>query len=223
MKLKNKNAKEKNDIKISSREDFTEIKDQKKVNFPSKKFLLLVILLVLLSGFLGYSFRGKFLAAVVNGKPIFRSQFNKKMETSFGKQVLENMIIEELIKQEADKNNILVTQEEIDKEKEKISASLSNNIKLEDALAMQGMTMEDFLHQVKLRLEINKILGKDLAVSDEEISNYVKNNKSSLTATSEAEQKEEARQILQNQKSQEKIQAWIDDLLKKAKITRFLQ
>lgn len=188
-----------------------------------KIHLVILAVLILAAGFFGYFFRDKFLAAIVNGKPIFRYQLNKNLTASFGKEALENLVVEQLIKEEVKKNQVVVTIEEIDKEVEKISKNLSGGMKIEDALKAQGMTLDNLKTQLKLRLQVNKVLEKETTVTGEEIDKFLKDNGKSLTATGEAEKRAEATTILKEQKLSAKIQTWISDLLAKAKITRFLK
>lgn len=184
------------------------------------RILIVIMLAVVIAG---YFFRDRFLAAIVNGKPIFRYQLNKNLTASFGKEALENLIVEQLIKEEVKKNQVVVTIEEIDKEVEKISKNLSGGMKIEDALKAQGMTLDNLKTQLKLRLQVNKVLEKEAIVTGEEIDKFLKDNGKSLTATGEAEKRVEATTILKEQKLSAKIQTWISDLLAKAKISRYLK
>ena len=188
-----------------------------------KKHLLFLAVLVILIAVLGYFFKDKIIAATVNGKPIFRQQLNKKLSSTYGKEILENMIVEDLIRNEANKQGIAVAKENVDKEIEKVKGTLGQRVKLEDVLSYQGVSLSDFESQIKLRLQVNKIVGKDITVTDEEISSFLKDNAKTLVATGEAEKKEEAKQALKEQKINDKVQTWISDLLSKAKISRFLK
>lgn len=198
------------------------LKDKESVN--RKKIILPVIILaILILGLLAYLLRDKYLVAVVNNKPIFRSQLNKTLSTTYGKETLENIIIEQLIKEEAQKQSVTITKEEVEKEINKISASLGNGMKLEDVLKFQGVSLADFTKQIETRLQVNKILEKNITITPEEISKYIKDNAKTLVATSEAERKTETEGILKEQKIADSIQQWVTDLLSKAKIQRFLQ
>lgn len=188
-----------------------------------KKHLLFLGVLVVLAVIFGYFFRDRFLAAFVNGKPVFRYKLNQLLVKSSGKEALESLIVEDLINAEIKKSKIVVTEEKIEEEVKKISGSLTGGMKLEDALSMQGISLADFRNQLKMRLQVNKILEKEVGVSEEEIDKYVKENDKTLVATAAADKRTEAKQILGEQKLSEKIQSWISDLLSKAKITRFLK
>jgi len=188
-----------------------------------KPILVSVLLVVIIFGFLGFLLKDKFLVAVVNGKPIFRYELGQRLTSSFGKETLENLIIEKLIQDEARKDKISVAEKEIDEEVAKIGRSLGEGAKIEEVLAFQGISLKDFRQQLKVRLQVNKILENEITVSEEEITQFIKDNSTSLTATGEAEKREEAKAGLKEQKIGEKVQGLINELLTKAKISRFLK
>ena len=51
-----------------------------------------------------YLFRSSIFVAVVNGVPVTRIEFTRQLEQAIGKDTLENLITERLIKQEIKKN-----------------------------------------------------------------------------------------------------------------------
>lgn len=204
----------------SEKDSFSlEEKNDKKI----KPIYFVFVLLAIIIGLAGYFFKDKYLAAIVNGKPVFKFELAKRMESVFGKETLENLIVERLIGEEVVKNGVVVTDEEINKEVEKVSGTLGSGIKIEDALKFQGLTMEEFKKQLKMRLQVNKLLEKNITVSTEEVDKYIKDNGKTLVATAEAEKKTEAERTIKEQKISDSIQKWISDLLAKAKITRFLK
>jgi len=184
---------------------------------------LIVLIIVIILGLLGYLFKDKFVVAIIDGKPIFRYELSKRIFATYGKETLENLIIENLIKSEVKKAKISVSEAEVNDEISKISSSLGAGTKIEDALKLQGMTLKDLHDQILLKLEVNKLLEEGITVSDEEVNLFIKNNGQSLTASGEAERKKEAADLVKSQKVSEKIQSWIQDLLTKTKITRFLK
>lgn len=200
----------------------SEIPAEKKPGQKVNVFPLVFVLTVIILGLTGYLFRDRIFAATINGKPIFRYELNQRMTKSFGKEVLENLIVEKLIAEEAAKNNIVVTQQEIDDEVSRLSENLGPDTKLEDVLSFQGMTLEDLKEQLRLKIQVNKILNNEVAVSDEEIEDFVKNNAQMLSATDSGEQKNEARSLLMEQKINQAFGTWIDEAIKNSKITRYL-
>lgn len=188
----------------------------------TKKFVILILLVVILAA-LGYLYKDKFIVATINGKPIFRYQLSQRLTAVYGKETLENMIVETLIGQEAKRQKIDVTASDIDEEIAKVTKSLGEGMKLEDALKFQGLSLAEFKRQLELRLQVNRILDKEISITPEETDKYLKDNAKTLVATGEAERKTEAQGLLKEQKINERVQTWVSELLQKAKITRFLK
>jgi len=200
---------------------FSEKSPDSKNLLPKKLAVGLVIVIILVG--LGYLFKDKFLVATVNGRPIFRYELNQRLTSSFGKETLENIIVEKLIKEEAKNKGVVVSEEELDKELEKLERSLGEGVKLEDTLKFQGISLAEFRGQLRLRLQVNKILEKDISISQDEVEKYLKDNAKTLVATDEGGRKAEAQERLKEQKISEKIQDWVSGLLAEAKIVRYLK
>jgi len=167
--------------------------------------------------------KGYILVAVVNNKPIFRFQLTQTLMSRFGKQTLEGMISEKLIAEEARKSGDSVTQSEIDKQEEEVLKSFGGKVTLDELLKFQGTTKAEFDGQIKLQLLVNKMMQKDVTVSDEEIATYKETNKTLMVSSDEADLTEEARKTLIEQKINEKIQPWFTEVKNKAKILKFFQ
>lgn len=187
----------------------------------SKTATLIVALAVIIFAVLAVN-KGMIVAAVVNGRPIFRWTLTNTLISKYGKQTLENMISEQLIAVEAKKSNIVVTKKEIDDKETEVLKSFGEKVSLEEVLKFQGMTKEDFDGQVKLQLLVTKLLGKDIAPMETEITDFIDKNRASMSATDEAGLREEAKTGLIDQKIGEKIQPWFTEVRSKAKILRFL-
>lgn len=189
--------------------------------FANTKLLYLIVL-VLALGALLLTNKSLLVSAVVNGKPIWSWHLNKTMTSRFGKQTLEGMISESLIADEARKSGVIVSQADIDTKQLDVLKSLGGNVKLDDLLKYQGMTKSDFDNQIRLQLTVQKILGKDMVISDTDIDNFIASNAAQLVATEEAMMRTEARQAIMDQTIGEKLQPWFLELKQKAKILRFL-
>lgn len=195
---------------------------QKSLITKSRILTLLAVIVVL--GLL-YLLRSWFVVALVNGQPISRTDFNKEVEKQSGKQVLNNLVTRTLIQQEANKQKITVTQKEVDDELAKIKANVEQSGRsLDQALELQGMTQAELREQIQLQKLVEKLIGKDVAVSDDEVNKYIEANKEGLPAgTNPDELKVSVKEQLRQQKLSTKFQTWIDDLQKKAKINYFLK
>ena len=187
----------------------------------SKTVPIIIVLALIIVAVLAVN-KGWLVAAVVNNRPIFRWQLDKILVSRFGKQTLENMVSEVLIDQESKKTGVSVTQQEIDAKEGDILKSFGGKVTLDELLTYQGMTKEEFDSQVRLQLLVSKLLGKDVAVTDQEVAEYIVKNKTTLVASEEGALKEEARAALLDQKVSEKIQPWFTEIRNKAKVLRFL-
>jgi len=181
--------------------------------------LLTVALLALL-----YTFRGLFLAALVNGEPITRLSIVKESEKQGGKQILDNLVTRTLILQEAKKQNVTIPQGDIDKEIKKLETEFSQQgQKLTDLLSSRGMTRGDLEDQIRPRLIIEKILGKEVAVTDKEVADYLEKNKELIPeGASSTDTQTNVKEQLRQQKINEKFQPWVENLKKNSKINYFV-
>ncbi len=189
--------------------------------FGRTKLLYTIVALLALSALL-LTNKSWVVAGMVNGRPIWRWDLNKTLTDRFGKQTLEGMISERVIADAAGKAGVSVSKEEIAAKQADIVKSLGTNVNIDDLLKYQGITKADFDNQVKLQLTVQKILGKDVVITDADINNFIATNSATLTATDTAKLREEARQAILDQKVGEKVQTWFTELKDKAQILRFL-
>lgn len=201
------------------------VKKQESFNYEirfSKKLLIVILVLVLVLGLVYFS-RRYLIAATVNGKSISRLDVLKKLEKQGGKKILETMITQALIQQEAEKRKITVSQKDIDAEMKKIEANVSSQgSTLDQALQNQGMTKNDLTEEIKIQLMLQKMTGNDIKVSDKEIDDFISANKNQQGFDKEIP-KEQAVAQLKQQKLQQKIQSFVTDLKAKAKIIYFVK
>lgn len=188
---------------------------------PSRRkffFLGAAVIVIALLLFLGKSL---ILAAVVNGSPIFRYQLDRELEKAYGQQTLDNLVTENLIFQEAQKQNIKISKSEIQKEIDAVTKTLPQGTDLNSALKAQNMTMNDFTKQIIIKLTAEKILNPKITITDQEIADFASKSASMLSSSDSAKQKEEARTILEQQKLGQAFSSWIDEIKSKAKILTF--
>ena len=185
------------------------------------KILYVVVALLALSALL-LANKGLLVAAVVDGKPIFRWDLTRVLTSRFGNQTLEGMITEHLIASEARKTGVSVTEGELGARKAEILKSVGGSMSLEDVLKVQGISKEEFESQLRLQLTVQKILGQGVEITDKDIDQFIATNKAALAATEPAALRAEARQAILESKVSEKLQPWFAELKKRAKILRFL-
>lgn len=178
-----------------------------------------IILIVIALGLL----KNQFIVATVNGQPITRIELIKDLEKKQGKATLDSLITEQLILQEAKARKAEVTQKEQNEELSKIEKSItSQGQNLDDLLNAQGMTRQDLTEQIKIQLTLKRLVGK-VEITQKEIDDYIEKNKETIPDDANMDDlKKQTKQQLENQKINDKIQAFIADLQKKAKIEYLL-
>jgi len=192
---------------------------KKKENFlKSKKQELITLAVLVLVITALYFTKGFFVAAVVNGKAVSRFSVVSELEKQGGAQVLQSLVQRELILQEAKKQKLTVTQAEIDAELAKAEESLkASGTTLDQALAQRGLTKADVVDQIRTQKLVEKLLGSQIEVTDEELAAYVKENKL------EKEDVNTIKEQLKQQKLYEKYQVFVTDLETKAKINYWVK
>ncbi len=189
-----------------------------KVKLPklNKKNITIAVLVIVLALIL-FLLKGLFVAATVNGYPITRLALVKELEKSNGSSVLQSLITKELIAQEARRNSVVVTKADIDAEIAKIEETIkAQGQTLEEALLAQGWTRADLEDQIKTQKIVEKLLADKVTITDQEIENYIKENKST-------DPREAIEAQLKQQKLFEAYQAWIAELMAKAKISYWVK
>ncbi len=158
--------------------------------------------------FLLLSFGQNDKVASVNGKEISKDDLYAEMLKTSGPETLDLMISDEIIRQETEKENISVTDEEIAAEIAVYEEEYGGAEQLEAALAENGMTIEDLKEEVQTYVKIEKLIGPNIEITDEQIKTYFEENKDSLGQSV----KVEASHILTETKEEaEEIKAQLAD------------
>jgi peptidyl-prolyl cis-trans isomerase C len=133
--------------------------------------------------------------AMVNGKPIkyadYQRQFSgikQQLFTARGrpftpedaeklkKSVLESLVSAELMTQEAEKKNVKVTDEEIDKQVQNITNRLGGKEKLAAQLKLSNLSPQDFRKKIYQQIAMHKLLAQEFAaevkITEKEMKTY---------------------------------------------------
>ncbi len=180
--------------------------------------IIALAVILLLAGL--YAARGFFIAATVNGQPILRTELIAELERQSGKQTLDSLVTKSLILQEADKQNVQVSDEQVDDEIKKIEDNLSQQGQtLDQVLELQGLTRESLRDQVRVQKTVEILLGREIVVTEAEVTDYIASNSAALPQEmEETELKTMVEQQLRNQKLSERFQTWLQDLRQNANI-----
>lgn len=189
-------------------------------SFKSKKefYIILIIVGILL---LAIYKKSLFVAAIVNSSPVTNLELQMRLNQQFRTQTLNQLINEKIITQEAAKNQVTVSDADVNQKISEIEGSVGGAQAFDALLSQQGQTKQSIRQQIKLQLTIEKLYSKDATVSGEEVSKFIEQNKDQLKATDSAGQQKEAYDAIKNQKLTQIFSQKFQDLRQKAKIQIF--
>ncbi len=184
---------------------------RQKVTDPKNKKSLIIAVLIIVMAVAVFFGRGLLIAATVNGQPVSRLSVINELERQSGKTVLDYNIERMLVKQEAEKNKIIVSSEEIKKEIDQLTKQFKNEGQdLSAYISSIGYTQEQFNEQIDFKLLVTKLLGDAVKVTDKEFNEFLSSNTGIIPEGSdEKSAKDSLRAQLEEQKLKQKYQEWI--------------
>ena len=112
----------------------------------------------------------------VNGDTVSRADFDTKLEGSpAAKQVLSQMVQSMLLEQYAAKNNISVTDAEIDKKVNDLKTQYGA-AQFDQLVKQRGLTEQDVRKAIKDQIIVDKAVGANIKVSDSDIKKFFDKN-----------------------------------------------
>jgi|GEM_PF-1615703 len=188
---------------------------------PNYKVLSIILLVGLLVTFL-FVIRNQIIVASVNGSPITRYALIKELEKQGGKQVLEGLVVQKIIDQEANKKGIKVVDRDIDTEIDKLRGQIPQGMTLEQMLKLQGGDIQSLRQQLVLQIKLRKLLQDQISVTDDEVNTAYEGQKDAYVDLSEQEAKSKIKESLIQQKLSAKINTWLEQKKKEANIKYYM-
>ena len=109
---------------------------------------------------------------------------------------------------------------ELKKVEDQVAASGSS---LAEALTAQGMTMDELKTRIIVQKEMEKLLADKIIVTDQEVAQYIKDNKITVAKGEEAATNSQIKSELSSQKFNSEAASYIADLKAKANIEYFVK
>lgn len=186
---------------------------------PSKRdyLILIVVGIVVLAMFK----KSLFIAAMINGSPITNLELQVRLNQQFRSQILNQLVNEKIILDEAKKGGAIPTEAEIDQKITELEANVGGKETLDTLLLQQGQTRVSLRDQIKMQLAITKLYEKDATFSAEEVTQFIEQNKGQLIATDSASQEKEATNAIKQQKLSTIFNQKFQELKQNSKIQIF--
>lgn len=108
--------------------------------------------------------------ATIGEITITRQQWLNELEGRYGKQILEEMIDEEVVRQLAEKHQITLSEDAIDRELTLIKT-------MYNTIDHEKINDEHWKEQIELSILLEELLTKDAVISEEEMKHFYKENK----------------------------------------------
>jgi foldase protein PrsA len=131
---------------------------------------------------------GGAVAATVNGEPITEAEWLGRLRLMAGKNALDNLIREKVLRQEARKNGVTVTPAEVDAKAKEFEKGYRDRVgtpaKFEEFLKQQGLSVASFqaaMHysaeMQTLQQKLSQKLGEKVQVTDQELQDTYEKQK----------------------------------------------
>ena len=97
-------------------------------------------------------------AALVNNHPIWRWQLDEAMYRQLGKQTLDNIVTEQLIKDELAVRKVQIDAKDVDAKIGDIKKQIGSDESFNQALTLQGMTVDQLKQQITMQMGLEKLV-----------------------------------------------------------------
>lgn len=161
----------------------------------SKKIIALLLALAMVVGVLvtlKLSFNNNDVVALVGDEKITKDELYDFLVKANGQNALDALIINKIILLESEKEDIKVSKEEIDEQKNKMIENMGGQEAYKSALQLYGISEEELEHDIEMNLYLKKLLESRIPINEEEMKQYFEENKDSFRQ----EEQVKARHIL---------------------------
>jgi foldase protein PrsA len=140
-----------------------------------KALLAVILLTVALAG--TSCSAGEDVVAKINGEAITKDQLYDAMVKQGGQQALDMLIMEKIIEMEAKKQGIQVTEQDVDKEIDKMAEQYGGREAFERIIGMYGYSIDGMKKDIGMSLKIEELLRPSISITEEEMKEYFEENK----------------------------------------------
>lgn len=196
----------------------------KKSSYPFVVKLIIIVLLGTLSFLLASKNKSLVLAGTVNNTPIFRMELNSKLMERYGKQALEEIVNEKLLDDQIKKNNITVSDEEVNADVDKMIKQYGSAEAFKTALDQFGLTEAKARISIKQSIGFKKLVEKSnkIEITDEAVKKFFDSNKETYKGKKLEEVAATIKDSLYQQELYTKSQEMFTTIRKDAKVNSYI-
>ncbi|MGN1400830.1 MAG: peptidylprolyl isomerase [Bacillus sp. (in: firmicutes)] len=157
--------------------------------WKSKKVIIsvIVILLIASGAIAAYMWTDRDVIASVDGEKITKDEVYDVMVRQYGQNVTTTLINNKVIEMEGKKEGIKLTDDEIQAELDDFIESYGGEETFNAALESSNISLDDFKKDIENYLIVEKILAKDIDITEEEMKEYFEENKDSFSQEEQVE------------------------------------
>lgn len=147
--------------------------------FANRKTYLVLggVVLIVLAVVFGTAFSKNDAVAMVEGEPINKDDLYNVLVKQYGTSTLSYLIDNKIVELEADKENIKISDKEIDEEMQVYIDSYGGEKAFNSVLEQSGISQADIETDIINYLKIVKLLESKIDITDEEMKTYFEENK----------------------------------------------
>ncbi|WP_449619579.1 peptidylprolyl isomerase [Robertmurraya sp. Marseille-Q9965] len=135
------------------------------------------LVIVILIGALVFSLNKEGYAATIDGEKIGMDELNELLVTQYGADGVNTLLAQKIVEKEIKKNDIKVTDEDIEKELAEYQEYYGGEEAFNSVLESSGVKLADVKEDIKRNVATNKLLEDRIEITDEEMKTYFEENK----------------------------------------------
>lgn len=180
------------------------------------KMKIMLIPAVLTLVLVGCSDKESRVVGTVNDIEITESQLNDALQSQYGTEVLEQLMANEIIKQEAKKKKVKISDKELEEEYKIYASYYGGEEELLESIKTYNATKEDILADIEIYLLTVKVMEESITITDEEVQAHYEENKANYVSDEDEQLpfdqvKEEVKQALLEERIDTEYDTWLDE------------
>lgn len=193
----------------------------------TRKYIYAVLAVLVVAGLLMAASK-YWVVAWVDNKPVTKLELYSMLEKRDQGKTSEELIVEKLLQSEGQKQKQSISDAEVEAEVKKVETQQGGKEQLDQVLAANGTTYEDFRQLVKRQLLIQKLFGQGINITDEDVNKYIEENKDALPpsvmenpeSSETAQLKESVKEQLKWTQVSQNYSKWVQEALNSPRVKK---